>query len=157
MLKVCTQNVDVVIFQFYFNDIMHVYRISYSAACTKYDPEVELKDYKQGKAKFFIFLTYEILTPTPTKIAIFTLLGLKKMLCFRFPDRLVKICADCNFFSAQKKKKKKKSATDPVQRFRFLSKVKTISLREFVRADFRIFSVFNNYDQEQQHGYCVVC
>ena len=27
------------------------------------------------------------------------------MLCFRFPDRLVKICADCNFFSAQKKKK----------------------------------------------------
>ena len=30
----------------------------------------------------------------------------KKMLCFRFPDRLVKICADCNFFSAQKKKKK---------------------------------------------------
>ena len=28
------------------------------------------------------------------------------MLCFRFPDRLVKICADCNFFSAQKKKKK---------------------------------------------------
>ena len=31
------------------------------------------------------------------------------MLCFRFPDRLVKICADCNFFSAQKKKKKKKS------------------------------------------------
>ena len=25
------------------------------------------------------------------------------MLCFRFPDRLVKICADCNFFSAQKK------------------------------------------------------
>ena len=37
----------------------------------------------------------------------------------------------------------KKSATDPVQRFRFLSKVKTISLREFVRADFRIFSVFN--------------
>ena len=69
-------------------------------------------------------------------------LGLKKMLCFRFPDRLVKICADCNFFSAQKKKK---SATDPVQRFRFLSKVKTISLREFVRADFRIFSVFNIY------------
>ena len=29
------------------------------------------------------------------------------MLCFQFPDRLVKICADCNFFSAQKKKKKK--------------------------------------------------
>ena len=60
-------------------------------------------------------------------------------------------------FLALRKKKKKKSATDPVQRFRFLSKVKIISLREFVRADFRIFSVFNNYDQEQQHGYCVVC
>ena len=67
------------------------------------------------------------------------------MLCFRFPNRLVKICTDCNFLSAQKKKKKKKSATDPVQRFRFLSKVKTISLREFVRDDFRIFLVFNIY------------
>ena len=67
------------------------------------------------------------------------------MLCFRFPDRLVKICADCNFFRAQKNKKKKKSVTDLVQRFRFLSKVKTISLQEFVRADFRIFSVFNIY------------
>ena len=32
----------------------------------------------------------------------------KKMLCFRFPDRLVKICADCNFFSAQKKKKSRR-------------------------------------------------
>ena len=64
------------------------------------------------------------------------------MLCFRFPDRLVKICADCNFFSAQKKKK---VGDRPVQRFQFLSKVKTISLREFVRADFRIFSVFNIY------------
>ena len=29
------------------------------------------------------------------------------MLCFRFPDRLVKIYADCNFFRAQNKKKKK--------------------------------------------------
>ena len=29
------------------------------------------------------------------------------MLCFRFPDRLVKICADCNFFLALRKKKKK--------------------------------------------------
>ena len=27
---------------------------------------------------------------------------------FRFPDRLVKICADCNFFSAQKKKKSRR-------------------------------------------------
>ena len=35
----------------------------------------------------------------------------KKMLCFRFPDRLVKICADCNFFSAQKKKKKSRRPT----------------------------------------------
>ena len=37
------------------------------------------------------------------------------------------------------------STTDPVQRFQFLTKVKTISLREFVRANFRIFSVFNIY------------
>ena len=80
----------------------------------------------------------------------FLKIRLKKMLCFRFPDRLVKICADCNFFSAQKKKKK--SATDPVQRFRFLSKVKTISLREFVRADFRIFSVFSGYVRGSPNG-----
>ena len=51
LLKVCTQNVDVVIFQFYFSGIMHVYRTLHSVACTKYDTIVELKDYKQGKAK----------------------------------------------------------------------------------------------------------
>ena len=44
---------------------MHVYRTSYSATHTKYDTVVELKDYKQAKAKKNIFLTYEILTPTP--------------------------------------------------------------------------------------------
>ena len=35
----------------------------------------ELKDYKQGKAKNFTFLSYEIFTPTPAKIAISTLYG----------------------------------------------------------------------------------
>ena len=34
------------------------------------DTVVELKDYKQGKAKNLVFLTYEILTPTPAEIAI---------------------------------------------------------------------------------------
>ena len=83
-------------------------------------------------------------------------LGLKKK-CYvsDFPTDWSKSAPTATFLALRKKKKK--SATDPVQRFRFLSKVKTISLREFVRADFRIFSVFNNYDQEQQHGYCVVC
>ena len=83
-------------------------------------------------------------------------LGLKKK-CYvsDFPTDWSKSAPTATFLALRKKKK---SATDPVQRFRFLSKVKTISLREFVRADFRIFSVFNkNYDQEQQHGYCVVC
>ena len=42
---------------------MHVYRTQHSVACPKYDTVVELKDYKQGKAKNLIFLTYEILTP----------------------------------------------------------------------------------------------
>ena len=52
---------------------MHVYRTLHSVACTKYDTIVELKDYKQGKVKNLNFLTYEILTPTPAKIAFLTL------------------------------------------------------------------------------------
>ena len=48
---------------------MRVYRTLQGVACTKYDTVVELKDYKQGKEKNLIFLTYEILTPTPAKIA----------------------------------------------------------------------------------------
>ena len=54
---------------------MRVYRTQHSVACPKYDTVVELKDYKQGKAKNLIFLTYEILTPTPAKIAFFKLYG----------------------------------------------------------------------------------
>ena len=48
---------------------MHVYPTLHSVACTKYDTIVELKDYKQRKAENKIFLRYEILTPTPAKVA----------------------------------------------------------------------------------------
>ena len=54
---------------------MFIALLKYSVACTKYDTVVALRDYKQGKAKKLIFLTFEILTPTPAKITFFTLYG----------------------------------------------------------------------------------